>query len=72
MKVRIDFDLGSTAHRQPLQLVAKPQNDGTFRYDLVKHAGNQRDDTVTLFDLSDESLEAITKAHAMMKDKFRA
>lgn len=68
MKMRIDFDLGATAHGQPLQLVAHPVNGGGYRYDLVKHPANQRDDKVTIFDLPDEALAAIAEAHHKMKE----
>lgn len=66
--MKIEFDLGKTAHNQPVLMVAKPQTDGTYRYDLVKNAVNQRDDTVVLFDLTDEVLQGIAQAHAKMKE----
>lgn len=68
MKMKIEFDLGRTAHNQAVLMVAKPQTDGTYRYDLVKNAANQRDDTVVLFDLTDETLDGIAKAHTKMKE----
>lgn len=68
MRMKIEFDLGKTAHNQPVLMVAKPQTDGTYRYDLVKNAVNQRDDTVVLFDLTDEVLQGIAQAHAKMKE----
>ena len=68
MKMKIEFDVGKTAHGQPVVLKANPQNDGTYRYDLVKHPVGQRDDTVVLFDLTDETLAAIAEAHAKMKE----
>lgn len=68
MKMKIEFDVGKTAHNQTVVLTAKPQNDGTYRYDLVKHAACQRDDTVVLFDLTDETLAEIAAAHAKMKE----
>lgn len=68
MRMKIEFELGKTAHNQPVLMVAKSQTDGTYRFDLVKNAANQRDDTVVLFDLTDEVLEGIAQAHAKMKE----
>lgn len=68
MKMKIEFEVGTTAHMQPVVLVAKPQDKGGYRYDLVKQAINQRDDTVVLFDLTDETLAAIGAAYLRMKE----
>lgn len=68
MKMKIEFEVGKTAHNQTVLMVAKPQTDGTYRYDLVRHAANQRDETVVLFDLTDEALEGIAQAHARVRE----
>lgn len=68
MRMKIEFDLGKTAYNQPVLMVAKPQADGSYRYDLVKNAVNQRDDKVVMFDLTNEVLDGIAQAHAKMKE----
>lgn len=68
MDMEIKFTLGKTVHQQPVLLVAKPQANGTYLYDLVKQAVGQQDDTVVVFNLTDDTLEAIAQAHAKMKE----
>lgn len=65
--VSMTFYVGQTPHQQAVKLIAQPKAGGGFLYDLEKEAANQRDDTVRLFDLTDDVLDGIAKAHAAIK-----
>jgi len=68
MLPRMEFELGKTTHEQRVVLVAHPRPGGAgYQYDLVKHPQGQRDDTVRIFSLTDEVLDALCAAHQKAK-----
>ena len=70
--MKVEIDVGKTAHNQTVVLVAQKEANGSWIYQLVKHAANQRDDTDCLYGLTDAVLESITKAHAKLKAMDKA
>lgn len=59
--MKIEFELGVTQHSQRVMLTVDKTNP-VATYVITKHAAGQRDDTVTLFGLTDEVMDNITKA----------
>lgn len=70
--MKVEFDVGKTVHNQTVVLMAEKTPNGSWNYQLVKHAANQRDDTVQLYGLTDAMLESMTKAHAKLKAMDKA
>lgn len=66
--MKIEFDVGKTVHSQSVVLLATQQSNGTWLYELVKHAAGQRDDTVHLPNLTDETMAAIGAAYQRTKE----
>ncbi len=70
--MKIEIDVGKTAFSQSVVLMASQQSNGTWLYELVKHAAGQRDDTVHLPNLTDETMAAICAAYQKTKALAKA
>lgn len=70
--MKVEIEVGQTVYKQTVALVAEKQPNASWKYMLVKHAENQRDDTVQLYGLTDVVLESIAKAHAKVKAMDKA
>ncbi|MBL8386994.1 MAG: hypothetical protein JNK17_02035 [Hydrogenophaga sp.] len=70
--MKIEIDVGKTSHSQSVVLVATQQSNGTWLYELVKHAAAQRDDTVHMPNLTDETMAAICAAYLKTKALAKA
>ena len=58
MQHKIIIKVGETRHGQPVEVV----KDYDGNYTIVKHAANQRDETVVMTDLDRSIIENIAKA----------
>lgn len=72
MGLRIEIDVGKTVHNQSVVLLATQQSNGTWLYELVKHAAGQRDDTVHMPYLTEETMAAIGAAYLKTKALAKA
>lgn len=59
---RIEFDIGTTIHGQPLRLVRSKATGGQVEWTLYRDEANQRDDRVFIAGLTPEIIHKITEA----------
>lgn len=59
--MKIEFELGVTVHNQRVTLLVDKTHARTG-YTIKQHAACQRDDTVTLHDMTDENMDLLAKA----------
>lgn len=63
----IKFDVGKTCHGQNVELIASRQPNGKMLYSIKKHAANQLDETVTIFNIEPETMDRINQAVQVIK-----
>ena len=59
--MKLEFELGVTLHSQRVTFIVDKTHARTG-YTIKQHAACQRDDTVTLHDLTDENMDLLAKA----------
>lgn len=65
--MKIEFNLGKNYHGQEMALIARQDKPDRVLYDLVKYPADQRDDQVTLFNLTPEVMDALCAAAQKVK-----
>lgn len=65
--MKIEFNLGKNHHGQEIALIARKDKPDRVLYDLVKYPADQRDDKVTLFNLTPDVMDALCAAVQKVK-----
>lgn len=65
--MKIEIDCGKTKHGQDVKVIAFQEPSGMWLYDIVKLPENQRDDKVTIHNITGPTMAAIARAFEKIK-----